>query len=122
MRKYILTITLLAATGFGYAQSQLSLQHFINHPALKHASVGVSVVELESGKSIVAHDAEKSLTPASTLKLLTVATALETFGDNYRYKTEVALDADDPSRILVFGTGDPTWEVMPSGKTGMLFL
>ncbi len=108
MRKYILTIILLAATGFGYAQSQLSLQHFINHPALKHASVGVSVVELESGKSIVAHDAEKSLTPASTLKLLTVATALETFGDNYRYKTEVALDADDPSRILVFGTGDPT--------------
>ena len=108
MIKYFLVIILLFGTGFSYSQSQTSLQHFINHPALKHASVGVSVVELESGKSIMTHDVEKSLTPASTLKLLTTATVLETFGDNYRYKTEVALDADDPSRILVFGAGDPT--------------
>lgn len=108
MIKYLFSVTLLLITGFGYSQSQAGLQHFINHPALKHASVGVSVVELESGKNIVAYDAEKSLTPASILKLLTTATALETLGDNYRYKTEVALDADDPSRILVLGTGDPT--------------
>lgn len=106
MTKYILAAILLLGTGFGYPQT--ALQRFINHPALKHASVGISVVELESGKSIVAHDAEKSLTPASTLKLVTTATALETLGDNYRYKTEVAFDADNPSRILVFGSGDPT--------------
>lgn len=108
MKKYILVTILLLIAGFGYSQSQTALQRFINHPALKHASVGVSVVELESGKSIVAHDAEKSLTSASTLKLITTATALETFGDNYRFKTEVALDADNPSRILVLGSGDPT--------------
>lgn len=106
MKKYLLATIFLLETGFGY--SQTALQHFINHPALKHASVGVSVVELEGGKNIVSHDAEKSLTPASTLKLITTATALETLGENYRYKTEVALDADDPLRILVFGAGDPT--------------
>ncbi|WP_158602649.1 D-alanyl-D-alanine carboxypeptidase/D-alanyl-D-alanine-endopeptidase [Proteiniphilum sp. X52] len=99
---------LILILGTGFVYSQTALQRFINHPALKHASVGVSVVELESEKSIVGHDAEKSLTPASTLKLLTTATALETLGDNYRYKTEVAIDANDPSRILVFGSGDPT--------------
>lgn len=105
---FLFSAFFLLIAGFGYSQSQTALQRFINHPALKHASVGVSVVDLESGKSIVSHDAGKSLTPASTLKLLTTATSLETLGDNYRYKTEVALDADDPSRILVFGAGDPT--------------
>ncbi|MEA4917415.1 D-alanyl-D-alanine carboxypeptidase/D-alanyl-D-alanine-endopeptidase [Proteiniphilum sp.] len=106
MKKYFLLIIFFLGTGFSY--SQTALQRFINNPALKHASVGVSVVELESGKSIVSHDAQKSLTPASTLKLITTATALETLGDNYRYKTEVALDANNPSRILVLGSGDPT--------------
>lgn len=99
----------------GFAFPQTSLQRFVNHPSLKHASVGVSVVELESGKSILAHDAEKSLTPASVLKLITTATALEVLGENYRYRTEVGLDANDPSRILVMGSGDPTLgsEVFP---------
>lgn len=106
MKKYLLVLTLLLGTGLAY--SQTALQRLINHPALKHGSVGISVVELESGKNIISHDAEKSLTPASTLKLITTATALETLGDNYRYKTKVALDASDPSRILVFGSGDPT--------------
>lgn len=106
MTKYLFAAILLLGTGFAY--SQTPLERFINHPALKHASVGISVVELESGKIIVSQNAEKSLTPASTLKLITAATALEVLGDNYRYKTEVALDADDPSRILVWGSGDPT--------------
>ncbi|MGI6572538.1 MAG: D-alanyl-D-alanine carboxypeptidase/D-alanyl-D-alanine endopeptidase [Fermentimonas sp.] len=97
------------------AYPQSLLQRFIDHPALKHASVGISVVELESGKSIVNHDAEKSLTPASLLKLITTATALEMLGENYRYKTKIAMDANDPSRILVLGGGDPTLgsEVFP---------
>ncbi len=88
--------------------SQTSVQRLINNPALKHASVGVSVVDMNTGRTVVAHDAQKSLTPASTLKLITSATAIEVFGGNYRYKTEIALDANNPSRILVLGSGDPT--------------
>ena len=37
------------------AYPQTARQRFVDHPALKHASVGVSVVELESGKVILAH-------------------------------------------------------------------
>jgi D-alanyl-D-alanine carboxypeptidase/D-alanyl-D-alanine-endopeptidase (penicillin-binding protein 4) len=113
MNRYIFSLLFLFLAGFIYPQT--ALQRFINNPALKHASVGVSVVELESGKSIAAYDEEKSLTPASVLKLITAATALEVLGENYRYKTEIAIDADDPSRILVIGTGDPTLgsEVFP---------
>jgi D-alanyl-D-alanine carboxypeptidase/D-alanyl-D-alanine-endopeptidase (penicillin-binding protein 4) len=88
--------------------SQPAVQQLVNNPLLKHASVGISVVDISTGRSVASHNAEKSLTPASVLKLITTATAIETLGDNYRYRTEVALDANDPSRILVIGAGDPT--------------
>ncbi|NCB26262.1 MAG: D-alanyl-D-alanine carboxypeptidase/D-alanyl-D-alanine-endopeptidase, partial [Bacteroidia bacterium] len=106
MRKNLLfaLFLVLASTGYG----QTSLQKFFGHPALKHASVGVSIVDMTTGKQVVEYQADKSLTPASVLKLITTATALETLGENYRYKTDVTLDADDPSRILVIGSGDPT--------------
>ncbi|WP_436414761.1 D-alanyl-D-alanine carboxypeptidase/D-alanyl-D-alanine endopeptidase [Petrimonas sp.] len=90
------------------AYSQTAIQQFVNNPALKHASVGVQVTELKTGKTIVSHDAQKSLTPASVTKIITSATALELLGENYRYATRVALDENDPSRILVLGSGDPT--------------
>lgn len=106
MSKNILFTLFLVFASSGYGQT--ALQKFISHPALKHASVGVSVVNMTTGKPVAEHDAGKSLTPASVLKLITTATALETLGENYRYKTDIALDADDPSRILVFGSGDPT--------------
>ena len=106
MRKNLLfaLFLVLASTGYG----QISLQKFIGHPALKHASVGVSVVDMTTGRQVLEYQADKSFTPASVLKLITTATALETLGENYRYKTDIALDADDPSRILVIGSGDPT--------------
>lgn len=87
---------------------QPSVEKVINNPLLKHASVGISVVDITTGKSLISYNNEKSLTPASVLKLVTTATAVETLGDNYRYRTEVALDANDSSRILVIGSGDPT--------------
>lgn len=90
------------------AYSQGTMQRLLGHPALKHASVGVCVTDLNTGQIILSHDADKSLTPASTLKLVTTATALEVLGEHYRYKTDVVLDADDPSRILILGVGDPT--------------
>lgn len=106
MRKNLLFVLFLVLASTAYGQT--SLQKFIAHPALKHASVGVSIVNMTTGKPVVEYHADKSLTPASVLKLITTATALETLGENYRYKTDITLDADDPSRILVIGSGDPT--------------
>ena len=88
--------------------SQTPISQLIDHPALKHASVGVCVKDLETGGVIVLHNGDKSLTPASVIKLVTTATALEIFGADYRYTTLLALDATNPNRILVIGSGDPT--------------
>lgn len=90
------------------AASQTALHQFINNPALRHASVGVQVVDMKTGEKVVSHDAQKSLTPASITKVITTATALEMLGENYRYETVVGIDAENPNRILVLGAGDPT--------------
>lgn len=88
--------------------SQTSVSKLINNPALKYATIGLCVKDLETGKVVVSHNADKSLTPASVMKLVTTATAVEIFGADYRYTTLLALDAADPNRILVIGSGDPT--------------
>ena len=88
--------------------SQPALQQFIQNPALKHASIGVCVKDLSTGKTIVSHNEDKSLTTASIMKLVTTATALELLGPNFRYETTLALAAQDPSTLLVLGSGDPT--------------
>jgi D-alanyl-D-alanine carboxypeptidase/D-alanyl-D-alanine-endopeptidase (penicillin-binding protein 4) len=101
-------LLLLASFFVFFAHSQTALQRFLNNPALTHASVGVQVTDLSTGQHIISHDANKSLTPASILKLITSAAALETLGENFRYRTELAFDANNPTRILVIGSGDPT--------------
>ena len=99
----IFAFTLLFA-----AYSQPALQQFIQSPPLKHASVGVCVKDLSTGKTIVSYNEDKSLTTASIMKLVTTATAVELLGPDFRYETMLALDAEDPSTLLVLGSGDPT--------------
>lgn len=106
MMRFLISIILSFYCSLGFSQS--AVQQFVDHPALKHASVGISVVDLNTNKSIVSYNSEKSLTPASVLKLVTTATAIEILGDNWRYKTDIMLDAEDPTRILVRGAGDPS--------------
>lgn len=88
--------------------SQPALQQLIQNPALKHASIGVCVKDLSTGKTIVSYNEDKSLTTASIMKLVTTATALELLGPSFRYETTIALATQDPSTLLVVGTGDPT--------------
>ena len=106
MKRLISFVFTLSILFVGYAQP--ALQQFINNPALKHASVGVCVKDLTTGKTIVSYNEDKSLTTASIMKLITTATALELMGPNYRYETTLALDADDSSKLLVIGSGDPS--------------
>lgn len=106
MKRFLSFVFALSILFVGYAQP--ALQQFISNPALKHASVGVCVKDMSTGKTIVSYNQDKSLTTASIMKLVTAVTALELLGPDYRYETTLALDADDSSKLLVLGSGDPT--------------
>ena len=99
---------IFAITVLFVGNAQTALQQFIENPALKHASVGVCVKDMSTGKTIVSYNEDKSLTTASIMKLVTTATALELLGPDFRYETTLALDAQDPSTLLLIGSGDPT--------------
>jgi len=81
---------------------------------------GVLVVSLSHGDTLFVHNADDQLAPASTMKLFTSAVALERFGPDARFRTEVlragALGADGVLRgdLILKGAGDPTL----TGKPG----
>ena len=106
MKRIFSLLIACIAISLGYSQS--ALQQFIDDPALKHASVGVMVKDMNTGKIIAQHNEEKSLTTASIMKLITTAAALELLGPGYRYETKITLDKVNQNRILVLGSGDPT--------------
>lgn len=91
-----------------WGQLAVAVSKFRNTPCLKYASIGICIKEIPSSKIIASHNKNTALVPASTLKLLTSATALEILGQNYRFKTELALDKKNPQNIIIHGYGDPT--------------
>ncbi len=69
------------------------------------ASVGVSVVDLRTGKAVAAVHETALLMPASNQKLLTSAAALAKLGGNFQFTTKACLLGKD---LVVLGDGDPT--------------
>ncbi|HHS95057.1 MAG TPA: D-alanyl-D-alanine carboxypeptidase/D-alanyl-D-alanine-endopeptidase [Phaeodactylibacter sp.] len=101
---------------FLFAQSKLSkaIETFVKDPALSSASVGVSVISVESGKEIAAYNSRKSLTPASAMKVLTTGAALKILGADFRFQTKLEYDGyiDAHGNLIgnlyITGMGDPT--------------
>ncbi|MHB1310774.1 MAG: D-alanyl-D-alanine carboxypeptidase/D-alanyl-D-alanine endopeptidase [Gemmatimonadaceae bacterium] len=83
--------------------------------ASRGGSWGVVVVSLASGDTLFARNADRQLMPASTMKLFTSAVALERFGADYRFATEVlregSLGSDGVLRgnLVLRGAGDPSF-------------
>lgn len=76
---------------------------------------GVVVVSLDRNDTLFTHNADLQMLPASTMKLFTSAVALERFGPEYRFNTEVlregALGGDGMLRgnLVLRGAGDPSF-------------
>lgn len=85
----------------------------------KFASVGISVVDIESGSVLAGIEDNKVLIPASSQKVITTFTALELLGEDFRYETRISYDGEiQPDGTLqgnlyIIGSGDPT---LGSGK------
>ncbi len=98
--------------------SQSSLDKAIDELAkmdvMRHASLSVSVIEVESGKVIASHDPDRNLLPASSLKVVTTSMALEVLGEDFRFQTALQYDGEIDAHgtlngnLYIKGTGDPT--------------
>jgi serine-type D-Ala-D-Ala carboxypeptidase/endopeptidase (penicillin-binding protein 4) len=87
----------------------------ISDSALVHGSVSLCILDAVTGITVVEVNQGRSLTPASVLKLVTTAAALEKLGPRYYFTTTLGysgtisksgrLDGD----ILIRGGGDPVF-------------
>ncbi len=97
--------------------------------ALKHAIVGLYVVNNKTGKVVYNLNGQSGLAPASTQKIFTSVAALDTLGTNYRYKTEIGYtgtikDSVLQGNLVMVGYGDPSfgsWRY-PNTKMGQELL
>ena len=108
-------LLLRGGSSAGAPASDLAAQidRILAHKALRKATVGVCVVELESGKQIYARNADAALILASNTKIFTTAAALFHLGHDFRFCTMIlrggplneqgAVEGD----LIVRGDGDP---------------
>ncbi|GHT20555.1 D-alanyl-D-alanine carboxypeptidase [Bacteroidia bacterium] len=113
MERKLLIIILLFASIFNVQAKDDALQTLLEHPSLKHVSVGISVKSLKTGETLFEHRSEKSMQPASVVKIFTTGLALEKCGKDFRYKTIVSysdtiVDGVLKGDLIIEASGDPT--------------
>ena len=101
---------LLALAGSSLGQSiERRVQAAIEKAKLGTAHIGISVLDVESGRELVNVDRggkEPGFIPASNLKLITSGVATLVLGPDYEFRTELILSGD---RLIVKGAGDPAF-------------
>ncbi len=88
------------------------LSKFLNETDYQHASVGVCISDIKTGKNLFSLNEDKLHIPASVMKVITSAAALEILGADYRFKTIIGYSGDIENGVLkgdliVAGSGDP---------------
>ena len=92
---------------------QNAIEDFVAKPALKHASVGIYLINLDNQQPIGWFDEDRSLIPASTLKLLTTTTSIALLGPDHTMSTQVFIDGNFQEagvlsgNVIILGQGDP---------------
>lgn len=88
------------------------IQNFIKNPAIDHAHVGFSFINLDKKTPLLNYQSQKAFIPASTHKLVSTAAAWLYLGKQFRFETKVFLkgkrNGDEWDGWLVIkGGGDP---------------
>ncbi|HSV87913.1 MAG TPA: D-alanyl-D-alanine carboxypeptidase/D-alanyl-D-alanine-endopeptidase [Bacteroidales bacterium] len=110
-----LFFALLSAQTLPKKSLERELREFEKNPALKHASWGIYVFDVNSGRTIASRNENQALVPASTIKVLTTASALKMLGHDFRFETTLAYTGQviDTGTLLgdlvIKGSGDPSF-------------
>ncbi len=102
------TPTTVAGTGLA-----ARIDALIEQPRFAHASWGIAVVSLDTGRTIYTHRADRLAQPASIAKLFTAAVSLATLGPDYRFPTLLLArgtirNGRLEGHLVLRGMGDPT--------------
>src|SRR5512138_950828 len=92
---------------------EAALKGIVGASPLSGARDGILVEDVETGQLLFAKDPDVLLNPASNVKLFTTAAALARLGPEYRFATELYVDAASRGSptvktLWVKGRGDPT--------------
>jgi len=90
-----------------------AVEQFLSPSYMQGASLSLMVKNTANDSIVYCYDADRELIPASIMKLVTTATALELFGEDFRYETAILYDGQITDSILngnlyIKGGGDPT--------------
>ncbi|MEP7251360.1 MAG: D-alanyl-D-alanine carboxypeptidase/D-alanyl-D-alanine-endopeptidase [Ginsengibacter sp.] len=107
-----------------------AFKKFSADPAFTHATIGLYVVNSNTGKEITSENIQVGMAPASCQKVITASAAFELLGEDFRYATSLGytgninngiLDGD----IIIKGEGDPTlgsWRYETTAEEKMISL
>ena len=89
--KHLLALVpLLFSTASAQEQAlPTEIQQIMNQAKYKHSFWGMYVKDLQTGKVLYDLNSDKLFSPASTSKIFSVEALLNTFGDDFRFKTPV---------------------------------
>ncbi len=106
-------ITVLSGSAVGQSHRE-AIQRFLAEEHLQGASIGFCAVDLKSGEEHLALNADLSLVPASAVKTVVTHAALDAFGPDHRFKTELFYSGELTAQgvlhgdLIIKGHGDPT--------------
>ena len=113
--RVLLLLLLTLATLFASGQTALdaATERLLRDEQLAHATLGIAVVDANTGQLVKSLNASKSLVPASLMKVPTTATALSVLGEDYRFTTQLCysgriIDGTLEGDLHIVGGGDPT--------------
>ena len=90
-----------------------AVKHFLRKDGMSNATLGLSVIKVETGEEIYSYNGNLCLKPASTLKAITTSTALGVLGEDFKFETKLHYDGKIENGVLkgdliIKGGGDPS--------------
>jgi D-alanyl-D-alanine carboxypeptidase/D-alanyl-D-alanine-endopeptidase (penicillin-binding protein 4) len=90
------------------------ISKYLGNSSVENTNVSMSIRRVSDDNEIFSYQPKMSLPPASTLKLLTTATALDTLGADFRFKTIIKIDGKITNgvlngNLLILSNGDPSF-------------